>query len=338
MSNDYFSTFFPETKYNYKTVAGNDYDSYRKQIEDDLNSGCIVAFTDGSFDARLNKYSYGVVIIDFNRKEHKFSGVGNNVDFITARNVAGEVLAVITALEWATINNYKKIKIYHDYVGVASWADGSWRAKTPISNFYTSKLKSKYKKYLDFKFVKVKGHSGVEYNEVVDKLAKLALFDNKCFPLESTDPNLYNDINETTDKTENSTDIKVDELDYRGFHFNYFRDDYGQQMYTYWTDGELLSFGSFNMSYKEDTKKLVDEQLDTIFVFDDFSIYPPEFCGAKLEYFFNGGHRDIRLMWRNRIMSIFLQPRDQKEDSLDLEALKRDSLLCYLYSKTKTKF
>ena len=155
-----------------------DRDYYAELISNDLSEGFVVAFTDGSFEEGVGKYSYGVVTVSPDGKERQFSGVGSDERFLSTRNIAGEVDGVLTAVKWAFLNGYNKIKIYHDYEGLSAWAKGIWSAGSPVSVYYVKSLE-KYKGVLDVVFEKVKGHSNHKYNEMVDCLAKQALFEGK---------------------------------------------------------------------------------------------------------------------------------------------------------------
>jgi hypothetical protein len=61
--------------------------------------------------------------------------------------------------------------------------------------------------------------------------------------------------------------------------------------------------------------------LDTIHYFDK------PFFGAKLEWFDNGGYRYIRLLWRQRVVKVFLV-EDQKpfNDLIKQEIIKRSEM------------
>lgn len=161
-------------------LEGRDY--YAEKLQEDLSQGFAVAFTDGSFEESQNKYSYGVVAVSPDGKERQFSGVGNDGRFLTTRNIAGEVDGVLTAVKWAFLNGYKKLKIYHDYEGLSAWATGEWGTGSPVSVYYVKQF-AKYKGVLDVVFQKVKGHSNHKYNEMVDTLAKQALFEGKVLPI-----------------------------------------------------------------------------------------------------------------------------------------------------------
>ena len=89
------------------------------------------------------------------------------------RNVAGEIDAARLAIEYALKNNIRKIKIIHDYQGIASWPLGEWQT--------TKNGTLKYKQFFDsvkdkiqIEFIKVKGHSGDTGNDKADSLAKTA--------------------------------------------------------------------------------------------------------------------------------------------------------------------
>ena len=53
------------------------------------------------------------------------------------RNVAGELMAVIKALEYITAHRIvNPIQIYYDYIGIGAWANGEWKAKTEFTKYY----------------------------------------------------------------------------------------------------------------------------------------------------------------------------------------------------------
>ena len=89
-------------------------------------------------------------------------------------NVAGEILGSIHAIQWAITHQAKKIHIYHDYEGIARWANGDWKAKKEKTKEYQKFIQESRKKII-ITFTKVAAHTGVELNERADKLAKAAL-------------------------------------------------------------------------------------------------------------------------------------------------------------------
>lgn len=154
-------------------------DIYLEQIQKDIQDGYIVAYTDGSFDTDLNKYSYGVCIINERLEQIDLCAAYDIKQFDGVNNIAGEVFGVLAALDWTRSFGYSKIKIYHDYEGLAKWAKGEWAAKSTIAQFYVQKINEKYAGVIEYDFVKVKGHNNNPYNNRADQLAELALKDGR---------------------------------------------------------------------------------------------------------------------------------------------------------------
>ncbi len=174
-------------KFNSKEEADaylSDKDIWKEKVENDIENGFIVVFTDGSFEQSLQRYSFGVLIITPGGKEYELCGYSNNPRFISSRNIPGEVLGVINAMDWAVSNSYDKIKIYHDYEGLSKWVTGEWKAESDVGKMYQSVYCEKYAGLLQVSFEKVKGHSNNVYNDRVDGLAKMALHDQKWMAIE----------------------------------------------------------------------------------------------------------------------------------------------------------
>ncbi|HAK72390.1 MAG TPA: hypothetical protein DCP36_00335 [Sporomusaceae bacterium] len=80
--------------------------------------------------------------------------------------------ATIEAVQWAEQQEVDVITIHHDYIGISEWATGKWKTNNPITQSYAAFIRN----YLQWvKFNKVAGHTGVEGNELADKLAGEAL-------------------------------------------------------------------------------------------------------------------------------------------------------------------
>ena len=137
----------------------------------------ILAYTDGSYDDNLKKYSYGVVIVanDGQTVLDRINGSSSNPKFLSSRNVSGEIFGAIEALNWAVANGHHSICIYHDYEGVKKWISNEWKVNSTISRIYKHIYEDKFKDILQVGFVKVKGHSGDTFNDLADQLAKAAL-------------------------------------------------------------------------------------------------------------------------------------------------------------------
>ncbi|MFR5264285.1 ribonuclease H family protein [Clostridium sp.] len=134
----------------------------------------INIYVDGSFMEIKNNFSYGLVVIKDGEVIYKDKGTGNNEDSIALRNVAGEVMGAMKAVEYALNNNFKEITICYDYQGVESWALGTWKRNRELTKEYNAYMQEKMKE-IKVSFKKIKGHSGNKYNDMADLLAKEAL-------------------------------------------------------------------------------------------------------------------------------------------------------------------
>lgn len=153
----------------------NDTNIYFERIKSDISDGYVVAYTDGSFCEDTNEYAYGICIFDDTLSEVNLCGTVSFEDFAGSRNISGEIIGVLTALDWAVSNGYEKIRIYHDLESIAKWASGEYSAKTPISQYYVRQLRERYEGIITYEFIKVPGHSNNPYNEKADGLAAGAL-------------------------------------------------------------------------------------------------------------------------------------------------------------------
>lgn len=130
------------------------------------------AFIDGSFNPDTKVYGCGGFLIDQNKKKHIILDSGNDPEMVKMRNVAGEILGVISVICLARDLGMKKITIFHDYEGVAAWPLGKWKCKKRATREYTSFVWDAMNAGLKIYFSHVKGHSGIDENEEADQLAK----------------------------------------------------------------------------------------------------------------------------------------------------------------------
>jgi ribonuclease H-related protein len=127
-------------------------------------------YTDGSYDS--GKYSWAFVAYQNSKLIHKESALGVHKRFLKHRNVVAEIEAVINAVQWAETQGATSVTIYHDYKGPSEWASGDWKANYPLTQDYVKFIRP----HLDWvNFKKVPAHSGIEGNELADKLATEAL-------------------------------------------------------------------------------------------------------------------------------------------------------------------
>lgn len=137
-------------------------------------TGTVDAYVDGSYNEQTLKAGYGCVIIEDDLVIKELKGVLQLKVHNNSRNINGEVRAAIKAIEWAVDNNYENITIFYDYLGIEKWITGDWEARVQVSIDYVIAVKALIKK-INIDFRKVKAHSGNEYNERADLLAKQAI-------------------------------------------------------------------------------------------------------------------------------------------------------------------
>lgn len=133
----------------------------------------LSAYVDGSYNKATEEFSYGIIIFEEGNLIFK-DNKGFKNEFSSMRNVAGEVYGSTRAIEYA-LKQSKSISIYYDYMGIEHWAENSWKAKNELTKKYQN-YAAKAKERIEIKFVKVKAHTGDYYNEMVDRLAKEAIF------------------------------------------------------------------------------------------------------------------------------------------------------------------
>lgn len=131
------------------------------------------AFVDGSFNSKTGFYGYGGFIVA-NGEKYLLSGCGSDKEMKAMRNVSGEILGAMAAVEKAILLGLSKITIFYDYQGIESWAIGEWKRNKTGTKFYYDFMQKKQTE-IEISFVKVKGHTGIPGNEEADKLAKQAV-------------------------------------------------------------------------------------------------------------------------------------------------------------------
>lgn len=95
--------------------------------------------------------------------------------------------------------------------------------------------------------------------------------------------------------------VPLDSMTYRGISVDFYEDCLGHQVVTMWKD-KVIEFGVYNTVYQDDMKLIIDDHLDTVTRFKD----QPELYGSKLTWFQNGSFRDIKLVYKGRLLKVYI--------------------------------
>ena len=103
-----------------------------------------------------------------------FSKKYNDPDLAEMHNVAGEILGAVAVIRYCLEHHVPALEIHHDYEGVGKWATGLWKANKVGTQAYAALCRQAMAQ-MQLTFVKVKGHSGNQWNDLADTLARRAL-------------------------------------------------------------------------------------------------------------------------------------------------------------------
>lgn len=137
------------------------------------NTSDTFAYVDGSYNPKTEDYSFGAVLIN-NGVETRFKRKYEKDEYSVHRNVAGEIKGAGFIINYAINHGIKELDLYYDYEGIHAWYAGLWKASTPIAKVYVA-FASTARDKIKINFIKVKSHTNVYYNDLVDELAKEAV-------------------------------------------------------------------------------------------------------------------------------------------------------------------
>ena len=109
-----------------------------------LSTG-IHVWVDGSCRRNSNgrlHFGWAYVILDGQRELHRASGHDVPAEARRHHNVAGEIQAVLQALEWCRERGITAATIHFDYQGLASWVEGTWKTRTPFTRAYAERVRA----------------------------------------------------------------------------------------------------------------------------------------------------------------------------------------------------
>lgn len=133
---------------------------------------CLHVYVDGSYNTATEEYSYGMVAMKDNVVLHIESGSGKNESESNIRQIAGELEGAVKGVQYALLNNEKRVVIFHDYVGICYHATGFWERREESSKSYYMKMNELINSGIEVIFVKVDSHTGDLFNELVDEKCK----------------------------------------------------------------------------------------------------------------------------------------------------------------------
>ena len=134
----------------------------------------IHIYTDGSYNETTDTVGFGFVIVSSEGRVIR-RGLGTWHNWTESRNVTGECVAALQAISTLHDLGYfdEPITIHHDYEGVAKWINGEWQAKKELTRWYVGRFITDCNAFhYHYRFEHVTAHSGDEWNEEADRLAK----------------------------------------------------------------------------------------------------------------------------------------------------------------------
>lgn len=141
-----------------------------KSLTEKNEADCQI-YVDGSYSQKNNQYGWGYVATVEGKTIYSRYGSGNNEAYLSQRQIGGEVVAVLQALDYAIYKGFKMVEVCYDYAGIEKWITGEWRTKSPIAIAYKYHFDLKMEK-INVQFRKVDAHTGDYFNERADRLAK----------------------------------------------------------------------------------------------------------------------------------------------------------------------
>lgn len=139
------------------------------------NNDIVKIYVDGSYnvDQKIGAYAF-VVINQCNNVVYSECRSIVKAGLLAGRQVGCECKAVVEAVRWC-VNNNAVCDIYYDLINLQKWIDDiwgkkPWKTNTPYSQAYRYYCLNNRRHIRSM--VKVKSHSGVFYNEMVDTMCQ----------------------------------------------------------------------------------------------------------------------------------------------------------------------
>lgn len=134
----------------------------------------LTAYVDGSFHPAGGVYAFGCVFILPDGREYTYYGNGTDPESLAMRNVAGEMLGAMYAVQFARKNHFRCVDICYDYAGIEQWPTGGWKCNKERTAQYAAYMRRQAQAIM-IRYHKVAAHTNIKYNELADQAAKRGL-------------------------------------------------------------------------------------------------------------------------------------------------------------------
>ena len=128
-------------------------------------------YTDGSYCEATKKYGAAFVVIEAGKEIYRYSYAER--DITGKKNISGELVAAMRALEWVFITKYSdEIEINHDLSFIKDICTNKINPKIDYGKILKQLYNMCIKDGISVKFNEVESHSGNYWNNFADRLAK----------------------------------------------------------------------------------------------------------------------------------------------------------------------
>lgn len=135
-----------------------------------------IAFTDGSYkrtDDGKEGYSSAVIVAPEGTSDWKVFTKAACDEYIIHHNISGEIFAVLMLFEYLLgETDCDEVTVVYDQKNIGLWATGVYKAHTKLSQQYVTYLQLYVNPKIKVNWVNVRSHTGIEGNDLVDKIAK----------------------------------------------------------------------------------------------------------------------------------------------------------------------
>lgn len=141
----------------------------------------LTAYVDGSYDDANKVYAFGCVFLFADGSMRTYIGNGTEPASLAMRNVAGEMLGAMYAMQFAVKNGFRRLHLCYDYMGIEKWAVGEWKTNKDLTKKYAAFMQ-RQGHFIEVHYHKVAAHTNQKFNEMADREAKRGLTEGAGIP------------------------------------------------------------------------------------------------------------------------------------------------------------